>query len=301
MENRNDIDNPGRWLTGAINDFINTSPDNTLKDQENERAWADPLVGFSRGDDPLYEDFKSMIGDFYWTPIQILRMTFPHVAVEPNQLTIISWILPQTDLTRADNSKQVTYPAERWVRARVHGEEFNDTLRDHVAQTLTRAGIEAVAPMRSPLWKRETSDRYGFASSWSERHAAYASGLGTFGLCDGLITPKGKAMRCGSVVANIKMPPTKRPYKHYQEYCIFFTQGICGKCITRCPAGAITEEGHDKVKCSAYMLGEVAEYSQSHYGFPQPRGCGLCQTGVPCESKIPTKRDVEAFESGKRL
>ena len=43
------------------------------------------------------------------------------------------------------------------------------------------------------------SEKYGMASCWSERHAAFVSGLGTFGLCDGLITPVGKAMRCGSV------------------------------------------------------------------------------------------------------
>jgi len=38
----------------------------------------------------------------------------------------------------------------------------------------------------------------GPASSWSERHAAYAAGLGTFSLNDALITPKGIAHRLGS-------------------------------------------------------------------------------------------------------
>jgi len=292
------IKNPARWVGTIIRNFITTSPENTLKNDENERAWSDPLVGFSRGDDPLYDDFKVMIGDFYWTPLEIFSMTFPEVSVAPNQLTVISWILPQTELTKVDNRRETTYPAERWVRARIFGEETNEKLRAHVAEVLIRAGIAAVAPMRSPHWKREISKRYGFASTWSERHAAYVSGLGTFGLCDGLITRKGKAVRCGSVVANIKIPPTKRPYENHQEYCIFFTQGICGKCINRCPAGAITEEGHDKTKCSAYMRGEVAEHVRSHYGFQEPRGCGLCQTAVPCESKIPTKQDVEAYESG---
>ncbi|MCK4792122.1 MAG: epoxyqueuosine reductase [Desulfobacteraceae bacterium] len=290
--------NPARWVETIIRDFINTSPENTLKNEENERAWLDPLVGFSRGDDPLYDDFKVMIGDFYWTPLEIFTMTFSESIVGPDQLTIISWILPQTELTKVDNGRETTYPAERWVRARIFGEEVNEKLRAHVVEVLLRAGVAAVAPMRSPHWKRETSKRYGFASTWSERHAAYVSGLGTFGLCDGLITPRGKAVRCGSVVANIKIPPTNRPYENHQEYCIFFTQGICGKCINRCPAGAITEEGHDKTKCSTYIRGEVAEHVRSHYGFREPRGCGLCQTAVPCESKIPTKQDVEAYEFG---
>jgi len=49
--------------------------------------------------------------------------------------------------------------------------------------------------MLSPPFKRETSEKYGYASSWSERHIAYVAGLGTFGFCDDLITPVGKAMR----------------------------------------------------------------------------------------------------------
>jgi epoxyqueuosine reductase QueG len=59
-----------------------------------------------------------------------------------------------------------------------------------------------------------THKHYGYASSWSERHAAHAAGLGTFGLCDGLITPKGKAMRAGSVVAKIQVEPSIRFYNH---------------------------------------------------------------------------------------
>ena len=77
-----------------------------------------------------------------------------------------------------------------------------------MVDALQNSGLEALAPQLSPHWERNESGRYGFASNWSERHAAYASGMGTFGLSDGLITPKGKAMRCGSVIANIQIPAT---------------------------------------------------------------------------------------------
>jgi len=130
-----------------------------------------------------------------------------------------------------------------------------------------------------------------YASTWSERHATYASGLGTFGLCDGLITPLGKAMRVGSVVARIEIPPTPRPYTDHRAYCLFFSKGICGKCIDRCPVGALSEKGHDKVKCRAHLNPTTSEYVKANYGF-DGYGCGLCQTAVPCESKIPTAKDV---------
>jgi epoxyqueuosine reductase len=275
------------WLETAIKEFIDTSPDNTLQNKENEKAWADPLVGFSRGDDPLYEDYKDMIGAFHWTPGEIFNKTFPDTTVAPDQLTVISWVLPHLEQIKSDNRKETVYPAERWARARIYGEQVNEKLRGHVVATLQQAGFEAVAPMLSPLWKRETSQRYGFASTWSERHAAYASGLGTFGLCDGLITPKGKAVRFGSVVAHIRISPTSRPYTDHHAYCLFFTDRLCGRCIARCPVGALTEAGHDKEKCRNYIRGATTDYVKSHYGF-EGYGCGLCQTGVPCESKIPT-------------
>ncbi|MGD0231350.1 MAG: epoxyqueuosine reductase, partial [Syntrophorhabdales bacterium] len=133
------------------------------------------------------------------------------------------------------------------------------------------------------------STRYGLASPWSERHAAYISGLGTFGLCDGLITPLGKAVRCGSVVSRLSIPPTPRPYDGIHAYCLFFTQGVCGKCIGRCPAGAISREGHDKLKCQAYIETVSAAHAREKYGI-ESYGCGLCQTKVPCESRIPSSK-----------
>jgi epoxyqueuosine reductase QueG len=282
------------WLQAGIQDFIEKSPQNTLRNHSNEKAFDRALIGFSSGADPLYDAYKAYVGPFHWTPWEIFTTTFPNTAVKPNDLTVISWVLPQTEATKSDNRKQHTYPSERWARARIYGEEVNVKLRAHVVELLRGRGYPAVAPMLSPHWERKKSDRYVFASTWSERHAAYASGLGTFGLCDGLITSRGKAMRAGSVVSRIQIPPTPRPYNDHRAYCLFFTQGICGICISRCPVGAITEAGHDKVKCLQHLRPASANYVEAQYGF-KGYGCGLCQTGVPCESKIPTEADLESF------
>ncbi len=280
------------WITSFIEDFIERSPENTLQNPAQEKAFENPLVGFSKGDDSLYETYKQVVGPFHWTPEEIFALTFPGILIKPEELTVISWILPQTRATKADNRKEKTFPSERWARARIFGEEVNVKLRKKIVAALEEKGVQAVAPVLSPLWETRRSDQYVFASTWSERHAAYAAGLGTFGLCDGLITPRGKAMRTGSVVAAISIPPTPRPYTHHRAYCLFFTQGICGKCITRCPVGALSEAGHDKIKCLAHLKPPTADYVKSHYGF-DGYGCGLCQTGVPCESKIPHKPDLE--------
>jgi len=281
---QNRVDGP--WIEKVIMDLIRTSPENSLKNPANELAWDEALVGFSSGADPLYLDYKAHVGPFHFTPAEIFNLTFPDAPAEPGELTVISWVLPQREVTRAENRAQDFYPSERWVRARFPGEDFNVLLRKHVVQRLAEAGIQAVAPILSPHWKIEQSPKFGFASRWSERHAAHAGGLGTFGLCDGLITEKGKAHRVGSVVARVRIPPTPRPYENHRAYCLFFADGKCMACAERCPVGAITEQGHDKAKCWDHAGGTCAKYAKENYGF-DGYGCGLCQTGVPCEHRIP--------------
>jgi len=277
---------PGAWIEQVIVDFLKTSPENSLKNRADEPAWEEALVGFSSGADPIFESYKEHVGPFHFTPSEIFTLTFPEIQASPGELTVISWVLPQREVTKADNRAQDFYPSERWVRARFPGEDFNVLLRKHVVERLAEAGVQAVSPMLSSHWKIEQSPKYGRASRWSERHAAYACGLGTFGLCDGLITAKGKAHRVGSVVARVQVRPTPRPYDNHRAYCLFFATGKCMACAERCPVGAITERGHDKSKCWAHAGGTCAQFSRERYGF-DGYGCGLCQTGVPCESRIP--------------
>jgi hypothetical protein len=91
-------------LEGIIYGFIDESPENTLGNRMNDKAWAEPLIGFSAGNGTLCEFFKSNIGNFYWTPLEIFLKTFPSSNARANQLTVISWILPQTEITKADNT-----------------------------------------------------------------------------------------------------------------------------------------------------------------------------------------------------
>ncbi len=281
---------PISWVESMIVDFVSSSPENILGGSFRERAFDAPLVGVALGEDPLFESMKEYVGSFHWTPLEVFRLHFPGEEVEARDLRVISWVLPQTEATRKDNRAQRVYPSERWARARIFGEEFNDKIRRHVVSELEKRGHKALAPVLCPEFRRMESDRFVFASTWSERHAAFVAGLGTFGLCDGLITPLGKAVRLGSVVACIDLTPSQRPYTDHHEYCLFFTRGTCGKCIPRCPVGALSTAGHDKRKCVAHLRPATRQYVQANYGF-DGYGCGLCQTLVPCEEKIPAPQD----------
>jgi epoxyqueuosine reductase QueG len=285
------------WIKALVRDFIATSPLNSMKNKNGDPAWDGALVGFASGADPIWQQYKEHVGPFHWTPWEVFSQHRPKESAGAAELTVISWVLPQREAVRKANRRAQKYPAEEWARIRVYGEEFNAALRRHVADSLERAGFPAIAPMLVSNWTVVKSQRFSYASSWSERHAAHAAGLGTFGLCDGLITAKGKAMRVGSVVAKITVAPTPRPYSDHRAYCLFFADGTCGQCIDRCPAHAISKEGHDKERCRRH-LARSREYVKKAYQF-EGYGCGLCQVGVPCEARIPVKAAREALERGE--
>jgi epoxyqueuosine reductase QueG len=242
-----------------------------------------PLVGFASVDDPIFLRIKAVIGDFHLTPGEFLERRFG-AAVSGG--TVISWVLPVSGRARTANRKEERRPSPEWARVRTHGEEFNNALRRRVVSFLDACGHRAASPLLSGEWKQFRSTPVGIASSWSERHAAYAAGLGTFGLSDGLITEKGMAHRCGSVVTDLRLSPTPRRYLRHDEYCLFFREGSCGECIARCPAGAISPGGHDKEKCFLYCSETVPALAADRYDV-KVLGCGLCQTGVPCEDRVP--------------
>jgi epoxyqueuosine reductase len=276
---------PEKFLQEAIAKFVLESSSNHRK-VDGARYFDSPLVGFASAHDPLFKQYKKIIGRFHFTPQEIFDLTFGKTGRKKG-LSVISWVLPISEDTRRDNRKEDTYPSLLWSHTRYFGEPFNVKLRNHVVSLLKQKGYKAVAPTNSPYFKHHMhSSRVGFTSNWSERHAAYACGLGTFGLCDGFITPRGKAMRLGTVVTDLVLKPSDKPYPHSHANCLYYFNKTCKVCAMRCPSGAITSSGHDKDKCYDYMHNVCRPVKMVGYGV-EITGCGLCQTKVPCEFEIP--------------
>lgn len=275
-------------LEKLITDFWDSSPSNSLQLETGEKAWAQPHVAIARGDDRLFLQHQELIGPFLWTPKEAYALAFPEAPVPASELRVISYVLPQTPETRADQRLEKIMPTERWARSRFHGEEFNCALRLHLAEALTSAGHPSVAPERLPGFSYQQSERFGLASNWSERHTAFIAGHGTFSLSDGMITRWGKAVRFGSVVACIDLPATERTYgDDHLAWCLWYAKGTCGACAKRCPADAITtSEGHDKQTCFSYIRETTAPYATKTYG-TGATPCGLCQVKIPCEDQVP--------------
>ncbi len=261
--------------------FAETSPLNRMT--PTTRYFDTPLVGFASGNDPLWQTYKEVIDPSHRGPGEWLEAAFGPSSGK--SCSVVSWILPITEETRQSQRQQKDIPCRQWALTRAFGEEFNSGLRRHLVEFLTRQGHKAISPFLHEQWQQIRVEQ-GPTSNWSERHAAHAAGLGTFSLNDGLITEKGIAHRCGSVVVDVEVPPTPRPYESHTEYCLYCREGKCGACIARCPVDAISRQGHDKNACEKFTYGDATEKLKQVYGV-KITGCGLCQVGVPCERRIP--------------
>jgi epoxyqueuosine reductase len=262
-----------KLLKHKITALAQTDPENRLPD--GRIIFDAPLLGFASAADPIFSEFRkeSVIGPAFRLPEDWLI----------DAVTVISYFLPFHEAIRRSNYGGPP-PSVEWLHSRFLGESFNEKMRLFIVTELEGAGGRAVAPALHPLYK---ADYTVWSSNWSERHAAYAAGLGSFGLHRGLITEKGVAGRFGSVITNLHFPVTPRSGNSYYQNCPYLVEQSCGACIDRCPAGAITTDGKDKSRCYNYMFiqDRVKDLRES-FGY-RHSVCGKCQVDVPCEDCIP--------------
>ena len=247
-----------------------------------DRFFDQPIVGLAAAEDPLFASFKAVIGEHHWTPEEALRKDFPEAAAR----SVIAWVLPLREEARAGNRAEASGPSLEWAQARSFGELANEQMRSQLSRVLTELGYPASAPH---LTQRKLGYHYrelGFSSHWSERHAAFAAGLGTFSLSASLISRAGSAIRIGTVVTSLSLPADEREYgEDPYAWCT-----MCGECAARCPARAVGPEpaDRDKAGCDGHLTREIPRDRIARFGWLDLElGCGLCQTGVPCESKRP--------------
>lgn len=262
-------------------DIFRKAPDNRLPGEVLRPIYDEPLIGFASADDALFEEFKKpeVIGPWHMSPVEWLS----------EAKCVVSLFYPFSEDVRSAHRNSSEGIAFEWLWARVEGQALLDNMMKHAIQELGAAGIKAVVPAIDPRFKAMQGGKGGiqgyaeinensFGSTWSERHAAYVCGLGTFGLSKGLITEKGIAGRFASIIIDLELEADPRPYTGVYDYCT-----KCGACIRRCPVEAISlEQGKDHKICGPWVDKSKQTYAPRY-------GCGLCQTAVPCEKGIPLK------------
>jgi epoxyqueuosine reductase len=248
-------------LEEKIADFTHNSPENFLNDLDMMQIYDQPLIGIAAASDPLWEKLKEpqVMGPQHLTPEEWLI----------GAKSVISYFLPFTEDIRTSNRSK-GLPSKEWLYGRYEGEMFNTSLRSYIVGEIEASGGRALAPIFDKRF-----EIVNHVSNWSERHAAFIAGLGTFSLNDSLITTSGAAGRFGSVIVDLDFETTPRLYEEIDEYCT-----KCGECMDRCPPRAITENSKDNEACSKF-LDKMLKLNEPRYA------CGKCQTGVPCEYRNP--------------
>lgn len=276
-----------KLIIDSINQFVNESEFNRMVNTGSP-YYDQPLVKFAAARDPLFEEYKQIIGSFHFTPEEAFEMEFGKGSFRSG--TVISVILPISEAIRNSNRNQKEFASREWALLRTFGDElFIDLLSNYIVNLLQNSGFKSLDPSRSEQFKIFSNTEVGMASCWSERHVAYVAGQGSFSLNDGFISEKGMATRMISVVTDAILPTDVRTAKHHTENCLFCNNGTCGACIKRCPVGAISKKGHDKYKCYAFTYSEQGRQRAVAWGgeYQYGSGCGLCQTKVPCEFNTP--------------
>ena len=281
-----------KWFINKIQSFLRNDESNKMTLIDNSLIFdPDILVGIASGTDPIFEEYKRIIGPFHLTPGEVYNWycSRNHITPSPiENISVIAYILPfnkETKKQHLEYSKE--WPCARWAHSRLFGEMANEKLQKFLVEELQKEGVNAVAPsIENELFRMLPKiENSIWVSTWSHRHMAFAAGLGSFGLSDGFINQKGIAMRCGSIVVDYKLPSdaANRPKGPY-DLC-----NNCGSCIERCPAGALSfETRHDKIKCANYCF-KTTKYIKKNFNI-DIYACGLCQVGVPCENGLPAQK-----------
>jgi epoxyqueuosine reductase len=271
-------------LINSAASYIINSADNYISAQI---AISERSAGMKIFDDPIFA--FGAAEDEYFTLMKEPQAIGEHFMLPQDWLlqakTVISFFLPFSEAVRIGNRTDRVWPSEEWLHGRIEGQSLLNKLCSHLQAELAQAGYKSVVPsqderfwMKAKFNSNSPHPEASFTSNWSERHAAFVCGLGTFGLSRGLITEKGISGRFGSIITELYLAPDKRNYTDIYEYC-----SMCGSCAKNCPVNAISvENGKDHLICSRFLDRTKVKYAPRY-------GCGKCQTGVPCEAGIPPR------------
>ncbi len=230
------------------------------------RMYGRPLVGVSSAQDEIYKKYKNpaIVGENHMLPSEWME----------SAKSVISIFNPFTQHIKNSNAGG-GMPSCAWLHGRIEGQAYVAAAAQALAAYLRSNGAEAMVPAADERFTVYREPK--IYSNWSERHAAYCAGLGTFSLNRAVITKKGIAGRFCSVITDIELAADEREYAGLYDNC-----SLCGACRRACPADAINKNGKVHVPCFTFLK-KVNKQYPSYYG------CGKCQCGMPCEGSIPPK------------
>ncbi|OGO78465.1 MAG: hypothetical protein A2Y23_05025 [Clostridiales bacterium GWB2_37_7] len=240
-----------------LKDFIVKGIKELVVDSQNTR-YRESIVAFADVEDPEFKEIKSMTHENHLLPTDWM----------PTGKTVVSFFIPFTKELMMIN-KEHGYVAKEWAIAYIESNNLIKEICSKTAEKLKEYGIGAVWQLPD-----QNFDEEKLMSYWSQRHAAYIAGLGTFGINNMLITDKGCLGRYGSFIIDYRIEPS---VKNRKEKCLYMLNRSCGKCMELCPVGALSKQGFDRYKCNQRVWAVDEYYSD----LATCDCCGKCLLG-PC-------------------
>lgn len=269
------------------------------------RIFDTPIIGVSRGDDPIFLKYKEVVGQEHLTPAEMwVQSGLPRDKNPAARLRIISIVFPYVNRIREESKNEKDMPAEIYCIGRNFANAFMDDVLKGIVSFFQGQEFQATAGILSKAFQIIVKeDPFRIYSVWSERHIAFTAGLGTFSLHEGLITEVGCNVRLASVITDAPLEVTPRSNDEPYANCLHYAKEKCSKCAQRCPGAAISEKGHDKAKCRVYikkireeMTGRLRSILKPHHRVIEgreevsyPAGCAFCQFNVPCMERNPMR------------
>ena len=235
--------------------------------------WGKPLVGFASIYEPVIQNMKGLVGPSHMEPQEVL----------PGATVILSYYLPFTPKLAKTNRQDFSHASPQWAQAYEETNRMFMSLNEYLMDVLQEKGYTGVVPSEAYRF-----DRKKLISNWSQKHIAYAAGLGTFGIHKLLITPRGCCGRFSSIVTDLDVECTG---PMTEELCLYKKNGSCGKCMAHCPVHALEVDAFHREKCYGLLLENAHIYRQYGNSYEdRSRGsenigsevCGKCITSSPC-------------------
>lgn len=249
----------GGSASGALKAFTAGFVERAVEVAGGRTGYRRPLVGFASADDPAWARLRELADPGHLLPSDLL----------PGARTVAAWFVPFADEVVAAH-RRARDVAPEWALAYTETNALLAEISGGLKGALAARGIRAAAEPPTHNFDPAT-----LRCRWSHKSAAAVAGLGSFGLHRMLITDSGCAGRCGSLVLDAAVEPTRRDQR---ERCSWLRDGSCGACARACPTGALRaaapgEENLDKARCYARLLEVEARLGAD--------ACGKCALG-PC-------------------
>jgi len=229
-----------------------------VRNAEDRNFFREPLVKFASAVDPLFLRLPEIVGKHHIQPQDLL----------PGARMVMAFFIPFAPFIVSANRGPDSVAWE-WAEAYIKTNALVNSICEHTIAFLSEKNIEAKAVPATHTYDPKT-----LLAAWSHRSVGFIAGLGRFGLNRMLITAKGCAGRCGSLVFAADVVPDERGG---EEFCIGLRTGKCRYCLDACPVGALKSDELDRKKCNERLL----ENSKLFTPLGLCDVCGKCAVG-PC-------------------